>query len=86
MEKYAEIKNEMLLLMRDVAGGFQSKKTIIKKLQDKVFSKIEIENFTGVCDHLRVIINEHPLLEKEIFEEALEIFLRKFFELEMKFN
>lgn len=82
MEKYAEIKNEMLLLIWDVGGGFQSKKTIIKKLQDKVFSKIEIENFTGVCDHLRVIINEHPRLEKEIFEEALEIFLRKFFELE----
>lgn len=74
------ISNTTLDLMWDL-NGHKTKNEVIDLLQKEVFAKIETQDFNNTCKKLRVNINNHPESEIMVFEEALEIFLRNFFQL-----
>lgn len=78
-----QLTNTALNLLYDL-NGHKSKDKVIELLQNEVFSKIPKENFQKICDYLKSNINNLPENEILVFEEALEIFLRNFFELREK--
>ncbi len=75
-----QLTNTTLDLLLDL-NGYKSKDKVIELLQSEVFSQIPKESFTIICNHLKSNISNHPESEIMVFEEALEIFLRNFFEL-----
>ena len=77
---FDELSDLTLNLLWDLNGA-KSKNEVIELLQKEVFSQIPKESFTTICNQLKSNINNHPKSEIGIFEEALEIFLRNFFEL-----
>lgn len=81
IKNFNQISNSTLCLLHDLNGA-RSKAEVIELLQKKVFSQIPKESFTSMCEELKFNINNNPEWEIMIFEEALEIFLRNFFELE----
>ncbi|MCT7570408.1 hypothetical protein N5U00_10600 [Aliarcobacter butzleri] len=62
-------------------NGHKTKQEVIELLVTQVFEKIEKENFQNICNQLQLNINNNPKCEIMVFEEALEIFLRKLFQL-----
>lgn len=75
-----QLTTTALNLLYDLSGH-KSKNNVIELLQSEVFSQIPKESFTVICNHLKFAINNNPKHEIAVFEEALEIFLRNFFEL-----
>lgn len=75
-----QLTNTITNLMYDL-NGHKNKDKVIQLLQSEVFSQIPKESFTVICNHLKFAINNSPKHEIAVFEEALEIFLRNFFEL-----
>ena len=75
-----QLTNTTLDLLLDL-NGYKNKDKVIELLQSEVFSQIPKESFTIICNHLKSNISNHPESEIMVFEEALEIFLRNFFEL-----
>lgn len=80
---FDELSDLTLNLLWDLNGA-KSKNEVIELLQKKVFSQIPKESFTSMCEELKFNINNNPEWEIMIFEEALEIFLRNFFNLNQK--
>lgn len=80
IKNFDELSDLTLNLLWDLNGA-KSKNEVIELLQKEVFSQIPKESFTTICNQLKANINNHPKSEIGIFEEALEIFLRDFFEL-----
>lgn len=83
MKELNELTNTVLILLYDLNGTSPKTQEEVEKLLIKeVFEHMEKENFKKIGNYLRMIINNLPQREKDVFETALETFLREHFGLE----
>ena len=78
-KEFIKISNRCLSLCYDLAGKSKDKSEVVELLVKDVFQKIPTHNFASTCNSLRLNISSLSQGEKDVFEEALEIFLRQHF-------
>lgn len=82
-QEFKIISDRCLILCYDLVGRSKKKSEVVELLVQDVFEQIPTENFTITCNDLRRNIANFSQEENDVFEEALEFFLRKFFKMPM---